>query len=242
MLQGYGVDAAAIILVIIVNALIGYVQEGKVEKALEAIRNMVAPRAAVLRDGKRLTIDADRIVPGDLVILEPGDRVPADLRDYALADAFMIVVGFAVAVVPEGLPAVMTIALAISLTDFDKFMEEAAQKSPAEPAGHAGTNRRNGRLSGLGQRQTGHRPDNLCGCRIQYQRIVAADALKNRLFILRVNRLALQLCHDVAERKMRFCHRVIASHPTRLCYKILGRNPPAYCKLEDEADTSQAEK
>ena len=226
-LLGHGVDAMVIVLVIIVNTIIGYVQEGKAEKALEAIQNMVAPRASVLRDGKRLTLDAEQIVPGDLVVLEAGDRVPADLRlihakslrieeaaltgesvpvekstqgveentplaerscmafsgtfvsagqgtgvvigtggttelgrisamlgdvellktpllkqmdklakqltviilavaavlfgaayglrGYELADAFMIVVGFAVAVVPEGLPAVMTIALAIGV-------------------------------------------------------------------------------------------------------------------------------
>lgn len=224
---GHHVDAFVIFLVIVVNTLIGYVQEGKAEKALDAIRNMMAPHASVLRDGQRVNIDADAIVPGDLVLLEAGDRVPADLRllhtrflkideaaltgesipvekystplpeqtplaeqscmafsgtfvatgqgsgivvrtgaatelgrinamlsdvmtlktpllqqmdtlakrltsiilavsavlfvfayyvrDYQLVDAFMTVVGFAVAVVPEGLPAVMTIALAIGV-------------------------------------------------------------------------------------------------------------------------------
>lgn len=231
-LLGHGVDAAVIVLVIIVNTIIGYVQEGKAEKALEAIQSMVAPRASVLRDGKRLTLDAEKIVPGDLIVLESGDRVPADLRlihakslrieeaaltgesvpveksvapvnaetplaeqscmafsgtfvsagqgtgvvigtggntelgrisamlgnvellktpllkqmdklakqltliilavaallfaaayglrGYDLANAFMIVVGFAVAVVPEGLPAVMTIALAIGVNRMAK--------------------------------------------------------------------------------------------------------------------------
>jgi magnesium-transporting ATPase (P-type) len=226
-LLGHGIDAAVIVLVIIVNTIIGYLQEGKAEKALEAIQSMVSPRATVSRDGKRATIDAEQIVPGDVVLLEAGDRIPADmrliaskslrieeaaltgesvpvdkstmavpantilaertcmvysgtfvaagagagvvvatgvetelgkisamlggvdqlktpllkqmdrlaqqltliilivaaalfasaygLRGYDLADAFMIVVGFAVAVVPEGLPAVMTIALAIGV-------------------------------------------------------------------------------------------------------------------------------
>lgn len=224
---GHGIDASVIVLVIVVNAIIGYVQEGKAEKALEAIQTMVSPRASALRAGRRLTLDAAQIVPGDIVVLEAGDRVPADLRllharslkieeaaltgesvpvekssdaseentplaeqscmafsgtfvatgqgygvvvatggttelgrisamlnevetlktpllrqidrlakqltvtilfvaillfvaaygfrGYALADAFMVVVGFAVAVVPEGLPAVMTIALAIGV-------------------------------------------------------------------------------------------------------------------------------
>ncbi|MBX3628577.1 MAG: cation-transporting P-type ATPase [Nitrosomonas sp.] len=231
-LLGHGVDAAVIILVITINTIIGYIQEGKAEKALEAIQSMVAPRASVLRDGKRLTLDAERIVPGDLIVLESGDRVPADLRlihakslrieeaaltgesvpveksvtpvnaetplaeqscmafsgtfvsagqgtgvvigtggntelgrisamlgnvellktpllrqmdrlakqltliilavaallfaaayglrGYDLANAFMIVVGFAVAVVPEGLPAVMTITLAIGVNRMAK--------------------------------------------------------------------------------------------------------------------------
>lgn len=224
---GHGIDAAVIVLVVVVNAIIGYVQEGKAEKALEAIQRMVAPHASVLRGGMRLTLNAEHIVPGDLVILEAGDRVPADLRliqakslrveeavltgesvpveksskpvhektplaeqssmvfsgtfvatgqgtgvavgtgaltelgrisamlggiemlktpllqqmdrlakqltliifgaavllfivsyfmrGYEIAHAFMVVVGFAVAVVPEGLPAVMTIALAIGV-------------------------------------------------------------------------------------------------------------------------------
>lgn len=226
-LLGHEVDAMVILAVIIVNTIIGYVQEGKAEKELQSIRNIVAPRASVRRNGKRFTVDAEEIVPGDLIVLEAGDRVPADLRlvhakslriqeatltgesvpveksidavdeksplaeqscmafsgtfvtngqgtgvviatgtstelgrintmlanvetlktpllqkmnklakqltfmilavavllfgaayflrGYDIADAFMIVVGFAVAVVPEGLPAVMTITLAIGV-------------------------------------------------------------------------------------------------------------------------------
>lgn len=226
-LMGHLVDSAVIALVIVTNTVIGYIQEGRAEKAMDAIRNMMAPHASVLRKMKRMTVDADAIVPGDIVILEAGDRVPADLRliqarslkideaaltgesipvdkqentlpeavplaertdmafsgtfvsagqgigvvvatgagtelgcinamledvailktpllrqmdvlakklttiilgmaallflfayyvrDYMLPDAFMTVVGFAVAVVPEGLPAVMTIALAIGV-------------------------------------------------------------------------------------------------------------------------------
>lgn len=226
-MMGHGVDSIVIGLVIVVNTIIGYIQEGKAEKAMDAIRDMMAPHASVMRGAKRMTLDADKIVPGDIVILEAGDRVPADLRliqaralkideaaltgesvpaekhetilaettplaersnmafsgtfvaagqgigivtstgadtelgrinamldtvetlktpllrqmdilahrltmiilgvaallfvfayyvrDYTLSDAFMTVVGFAVAVVPEGLPAVMTIALAIGV-------------------------------------------------------------------------------------------------------------------------------
>ena len=66
--------------VVLVNATIGYVQEGRAEKALEAIRGMIDPHASVIRGGRRTVIVAEDIVPGDLVLLEPGDRVPADLR------------------------------------------------------------------------------------------------------------------------------------------------------------------
>ncbi|HPQ25669.1 MAG TPA: cation-transporting P-type ATPase [Gammaproteobacteria bacterium] len=74
------VDTLVILAVILVNALIGFVQEGKAETAMEAIRQMLAPRAAVIRDGQRHTIDGDKLVPGDIVLIEAGDKVPADLR------------------------------------------------------------------------------------------------------------------------------------------------------------------
>ncbi len=74
------VDAAVIALVVLANAAIGFVQEGKAEQALDAIQGMLAPRASVLRDGARQGIDAADLVPGDVVLLEAGDRVPADLR------------------------------------------------------------------------------------------------------------------------------------------------------------------
>ncbi len=77
---GHPVDAAVIFGVVVVNALIGFVQEGKAERAMEAIGRMLAPKARVLRDGHRRTLDAERLVPGDVVLLKAGDRVPADLR------------------------------------------------------------------------------------------------------------------------------------------------------------------
>ena len=77
---GHWLDALVIVGVVVVNAVIGFVQEGKAEKALQAIREMLAPRATVLRDGQRLSVPAEELVPGDLVILEPGDKVPADVR------------------------------------------------------------------------------------------------------------------------------------------------------------------
>ena len=74
------VDAAVVVAVTVVNAIIGFLQEGRAERALEAISGMVEPRATVLRDGHRATIQADSVVPGDVVLLEAGTRVPADIR------------------------------------------------------------------------------------------------------------------------------------------------------------------
>lgn len=79
-LLDHAIDAAVILAVVVVNAAIGFVQEGRAERALEAIRGMIDPRATVIRDGRRLTIPADRVVPGDIMVIEAGDRIPADLR------------------------------------------------------------------------------------------------------------------------------------------------------------------
>ncbi len=80
LILGETADAAVIAGVVIINAVIGYVQEGKAEQALEAIRAMLSPHAAVLRGGRPCTIPAEELVPGDRVLLASGDRVPADLR------------------------------------------------------------------------------------------------------------------------------------------------------------------
>ena len=77
---GHWIDAGVILAVVIVNAAIGFIQEGRAEQAMDAIRKMLAPRTSVLRDGKRITIDSASVVPGDIVLLEAGERVPADLR------------------------------------------------------------------------------------------------------------------------------------------------------------------
>ena len=73
-------DTAVILAVVAVNAIIGFIQEGRAERAMNAIRQMLSPRSAVLRDGRRISIDSADVVPGDIVLLEAGDRVPADLR------------------------------------------------------------------------------------------------------------------------------------------------------------------
>ncbi|WP_018994631.1 cation-transporting P-type ATPase [Thioalkalivibrio sp. ALJ2] len=79
-LLGHWVDTGVILAVVLINTLIGFVQEGKAEKALDAIRKMLSPHALALRDGHRREIPAEELVPGDIVYLQAGDRVPADLR------------------------------------------------------------------------------------------------------------------------------------------------------------------
>jgi magnesium-transporting ATPase (P-type) len=81
---GHWVDTGVILAVVLINALIGVIQEGKAEKALDAIREMLSHQATVLRGGSRTKIDAEQLVPGDVVFLHPGDKVPADLRLISL--------------------------------------------------------------------------------------------------------------------------------------------------------------
>jgi magnesium-transporting ATPase (P-type) len=79
-LLGEWTDTAVILGVVVINSAIGFLQEGKAERALEAISGLLAPRATVLRDGRREEILAESLVPGDIVTLQAGDLVPADLR------------------------------------------------------------------------------------------------------------------------------------------------------------------
>jgi calcium-translocating P-type ATPase len=74
------IDTGVILGVVVINAVIGFIQEGKAEKALAAIRDMLSLQATVLRDGHRGVIPAEDLVPGDIVYLQSGDKVPADLR------------------------------------------------------------------------------------------------------------------------------------------------------------------
>ncbi len=79
-LLGHWLDTFVILAVVMVNTILGFVQEGRAEKAIAAIRDMLAPEASVIRAGERHTVAADTLVPGDVVLLEAGDKVPADLR------------------------------------------------------------------------------------------------------------------------------------------------------------------
>ena len=79
-LMDHWIDTFVILAVVIANAVVGFIQEGKAEKALEGIKKMLSLEAQVVRDGKRQKIDAEKLVPGDIVQMRSGDKVPADVR------------------------------------------------------------------------------------------------------------------------------------------------------------------
>ena len=79
-LMRHWIDTAVIVAVVVINAIIGFIQEGKAERAMEAVRNMLSSQATVVRDGQRVVIDASGVAPGDIVYVQSGDRIPADIR------------------------------------------------------------------------------------------------------------------------------------------------------------------
>ncbi|RXE47632.1 HAD-IC family P-type ATPase [Chromohalobacter israelensis] len=113
-LLGHLVDAAVILSVVLVNALVGFIQEGRAEKALQAIHELIAAQAHVLRDGRRMQVPVETLVPGDIVLLEAGDRVPADVRLVqvrALRIEEAVLTGESVAAEKQAAPAPATAAL-----------------------------------------------------------------------------------------------------------------------------------
>ena len=78
--MGHWVDTFVILGVAVINALIGFIQESNAEKSLTSIQNMLSNEAMVLRDGRQITVPTEELVVGDVVLLRPGDKIPADLR------------------------------------------------------------------------------------------------------------------------------------------------------------------
>lgn len=85
-LLGEWADAVTIIIIVLVNAVLGFMQEFKAEKSLEALKALTAPEAKVIRGGMERKVPAAEVVPGDIVLLDTGDRVPADLRLLSMAN------------------------------------------------------------------------------------------------------------------------------------------------------------
>lgn len=86
VLIGEIIDASTIGAIVVLNSIVGFVQEYRSEKAMEAMKKLTAPKARVLRDGKEMLIPAREVVPGDIVLLEAGDRIPADSRLLEVVD------------------------------------------------------------------------------------------------------------------------------------------------------------
>ncbi|MCL2847500.1 MAG: HAD-IC family P-type ATPase [Firmicutes bacterium] len=80
------IDMGVIFGVIIINSLIGFIQEGKAQKALDAIKNMLSLKCVVIRDGVRIEIDAEELTIGDVVFIRSGDKIPADLRLFSISN------------------------------------------------------------------------------------------------------------------------------------------------------------
>lgn len=84
MFVGELLDAAVISIIVVFNGLFGFVQEYRAEKAIEALKKLAAPRAKVIRDGTEYEVDSRELVPGDIILLETGDKVPADARLFEI--------------------------------------------------------------------------------------------------------------------------------------------------------------
>ena len=78
-------DMYVILVIVVLNAVIGFIQEYRAEQAVEALKQMVSPHCKVIREGSILEVDARKIVPGDILVIEEGDKIPADAR---LVEAF----------------------------------------------------------------------------------------------------------------------------------------------------------
>lgn len=100
-------DAVTIMAIVIINAILGFIQEYRAERSLEAIKSMASPHALVIREGKKASIDATQLVPGDIISVEAGDKIPADVRfleTYSLEVEEAALTGESVPVAKNSMP------------------------------------------------------------------------------------------------------------------------------------------
>ncbi|WP_286175909.1 HAD-IC family P-type ATPase [Labrenzia sp. CE80] len=115
LMLGHLTDSLVILAAVIANALIGIIQEGRAENAMASISKILSPQATVLRDARRLSTEGRNVVPGDIVVLEAGERVPADLRLLRANSLFIqeaILTGESVAVEKQTAPVPKDVAIA----------------------------------------------------------------------------------------------------------------------------------
>ncbi|MEP4031578.1 HAD-IC family P-type ATPase [Roseibium polysiphoniae] len=115
LMLGHLTDSLVILAAVFANALIGIVQEGRAENAMASISKILSPQATVLRDARRLSTEGRNVVPGDIVVLEAGERVPADLRLLRANSLFIqeaILTGESVAVEKQTSPVPKDVAIA----------------------------------------------------------------------------------------------------------------------------------
>ncbi len=121
LLLGEHTDAVFIFVVVVLNAIIGFIQEYKAEESLQALKNMIAPSAKVIRDGIVQDILAKDLVPGDILVLEEGDKIPADARlleVVSLAVDESVLTGESV----PGVKEIITIAKEVGVADQDNIV------------------------------------------------------------------------------------------------------------------------
>lgn len=78
MSVGHMVDGMIVLIIVVLNAVFGFVQEYKAEKSMESLKKMMSLRSKVVRDGSQMLIDSAEVVPGDIIVIEEGDKIPAD--------------------------------------------------------------------------------------------------------------------------------------------------------------------
>src|SRR5438132_4258119 len=142
LLQGENADlydAVLIIVIVVMNAILGFVQEYRAERSLEALKNLAAPKAHILREGGIVAVPSRELVPGDVAVLTAGDRIPADARLFEVAslrvnEASLTGESLPVSKAVEALPAILSWATARTWCSWGpRSTGAAARRSSSRP-------------------------------------------------------------------------------------------------------------